>query len=359
MGSMVPDSQVCRRSPLPAITASLLAMSALMIGALIPKPAFAATLPVLRTAAQFAVLAGSTVTNTGNTVVTGDLGLHPGTSVTGFPPGSVLGTQHVADAVAGQAKSDLMAAYMDAAAQPATSDLTGQDLGGMTLTPGVYRFASSAQLTGTLTLDGQNDPNAVFIFQMGSTLTTATSSHVVLANGAMARGVFWQVGSSATIGTGTALQGNLMALASITMVTGASIVTGRAMALNAAVTLDTNRITRPALLCGTDPSDICRTPTVTVIRGSSADPSVVGQPVTFTARVVTTPPSPTLTGAVTFRDGETVLGTVRIGAGSVARLTTWVLAVGDHPITATYSGNATFEPSTSHPFFQTVLLAYA
>jgi hypothetical protein len=350
-------SRVGRRSPVPAIVTSLLAFAAVMIAALAPRPALAATLPSLGTAGDFAVLAGSTVTNTGATVVTGDLGLSPGTSVTGFPPGTVAGTQHVADPVAAQAKIDLMAAYQNAATQPATSELTGQDLGGMTLTPGVYRFASSAQLTGTLTLDGQSNSAAVFIFQMGSTLTTATGSRVVLTNGAQASGVFWQVGSSATIGTGTALQGTLMATASITMVTGASIVNGRALALNAAVTLDTNQITRPTPPCGADPSQVCRIPTVTAITASSVNPSVLGQPVTFTATVATSTNAGALTGGVMFRDGSTRLGTIPLGAARTARFSTPDLTVGDHSITAAYTGSTTFGPSRSHPFFQTVLAA--
>ena len=138
---------------------------------------------VLGTAANFAVLAGSTVTNTGPTVLTGGLGVSPGTAVTGFPPGAVTGgTIHAADAVAAQAQTDLTTAYTTAAGLTPTADLTGQDLGGLTLTPGVYHFASSAQLTGTLTLDSLGDPNAEFVFQIGSTLTTASNSHVVEIN---------------------------------------------------------------------------------------------------------------------------------------------------------------------------------
>jgi hypothetical protein len=348
-------SQLARRLPVRAITASLLAIGALLIGPFAPRSTLAATLPSLGTAANFAVLAGSTITNTGPTVITGDLGLSPGTSVTGFPPGTVIGTQQIANAVADRAKTDLTAAYIDAEMQPPTANLTGQDLGGMVLTPGVYHFASSAGLTGTLTLDGQNNPQGIFIFQMGSTLTTATSSHVVLTNGASASRVFWQVGSSATLGTGTALQGNLMALASITMVTGSEIVPGRAMALNAAVTLDTNRVTRPAPECATDP---CVRPTFTAISASSADPSVAGQSITLTATVASSPATGTLTGTVTFTDGgTTILGTAALCAGDQAALPISGLAVGEHSITATYSGNATFGPSESHPFFQTVLAA--
>jgi hypothetical protein len=351
---MLLDSQADRRWPPIATLACRLAIGALVVGILITRPAFAATRPVLGTAADFAVLAGSTITNTGPTVITGDLGLSPGTSVTGFPPGTVNGTQHIADAVAEQAKRDLVTAYTDAQKQPATADLTGQDLGGKTLTPGVYRFASSAELTGTLTLDGQNDPNAVFIFQMGSTLTTATGARVVLANGALASGVFWQVGSSATIGTGTSLQGNLMALASITMVTGSSIVTGRAMALNAAVTLDTNKITWPAPSCGAG-TGACGTPTVTAISSSSADPSVAGQPVTLTATVAASPPAGAVTGDVTFSDGGIRLAAVPLNGSRQASFTPTALAVGEHSITASYSGSASFAPSSSRPFFQTVL----
>jgi hypothetical protein len=354
---MVFDGRVDRGSPQPAIKACLVAFGVLMIGVITPRTAFAATVPGLGTAGNFAVMGASTVTNTGDTVVTGDLGLSPGTSVTGFPPGTVVGTQHVADAVASQARTDLTAAYDAAAAQPATAVLSGQDLGGKTLTPGVYRFASSAQLTGTLTLDGQSNPEAAFIFQMGSTLTTATASQVVLTNGALASGVFWQVGSSATIGTGTALQGTVMALASITMVTGASILTGRALALNAAVTLDTNHITRPTPPCGADPLHACRIPTVTAVMGSSADPSTVGQAVTFTARVATRQASGALTGTVTFRDGPTHLGEVPVSPDRLASFTTSDLTVGDHRITAAYSGDIHFVSSRSHSFFQIVFPA--
>jgi hypothetical protein len=227
--------------------ASLLLVSTAVIAGVWPATAFAATQPRLGTALNFAALAGSTITNTGPTVITGNLGLHPGTAVTGFPPGSVTGVQHVTDAVALQAQNDLVTAYTDAATSPSTSDLTGKDLGGKNLTPGVYTFSSSAQLTGPLTLSG----NGVFIFRIGSTLTTASNATVLLRNGAQACAVYWQVGSSATLGSATQFQGNLMALTSITMVTGANILTGRALARNGALTLDTNRITPPAGTCST------------------------------------------------------------------------------------------------------------
>jgi len=200
---------------------------------------------------SFAVLGGSAVTNTATpTIVNGNLGVSPGSAVTGFPPGIVTGgTIHAADAVAAQAQSDLTTTYVNLANEACGTDLTGQDLGGKTLTPGVYCFSTSAQLTGALTLDAQGNPNAVFIFQIGSTLTTASSAVVRLTNGAQACAVFWQVGSSATLGTATHFQGNLMALTSITLTTGANILTGRALARNGALTLHSNRITPPVGAC--------------------------------------------------------------------------------------------------------------
>lgn len=222
------------RRPL-ILALALLTTLALAIGAQ------AATAPSLGTASGFAVLAGSTVTSTGATVVSGDLGVSPGTAVTGFLPGVVVGTIHAGDAVAAQAASDATVAYNNLAGQACNTNLSGQDLGGLTLTPGVYCFSSSAQLTGTLTLDGQGDPNAVFVFQIGSTLTTASGSSVALLNGANACTTFFQVGSSATLGSGTAFAGNILALASITLTSGASL-SGRALALTGAVSLASNRV---------------------------------------------------------------------------------------------------------------------
>ncbi len=199
----------------------------------------AQTAPTLGTAQGFAVLGAAAVTNTGPTIINGDLGVSPGAAITGFPPGIVNGTIHAADAVAAQAHSDANTAYNSLAGQPCNTILTGQDLGGMTLVPGVYCFASSAQLSGTLTLNGQGNPNAIFIFKIGSTLTTATNSSVVFINGGTPCNVFFQVGSSATLGTGTQFSGNIFALASVTLTTTANIA-GRAIALNGAVTLDSN-----------------------------------------------------------------------------------------------------------------------
>lgn len=199
----------------------------------------------LGTAGNFAVLAGETITNTGPTTITGDVGLHPGSSVTGFDSVTLNGASHLADAVAQQAKVDLVTAYDQAAGSgPATTVAT--ELGGQTLTAGVYNSASGTfGLTGTLTLDAQGDPNAVFVFQMASTLVTASASAVNVIDGANACNVFWQVGSSATLGTGTVFKGNILALTSIALTTGASIE-GRALARNGAVTMDTNTITRAA-----------------------------------------------------------------------------------------------------------------
>jgi hypothetical protein len=198
----------------------------------------AATAPTLGTAETFIVLGGSTVTNTGSSILDGDLGVWPGLSITGFPPGTVNGTTHAGDAVAQQAQSDLVTAYNDVAGQACDTVLTGQDLGGLTLLPAVYCFSTSAQLTGTLTLDAQGDPNAVWVFQVGSTLTTATDAVVDVINGGSSCNVFWQIGSSATLGTGTELAGSILALTSITSNTSAGVF-GQLLARNGAVTLDT------------------------------------------------------------------------------------------------------------------------
>jgi type VI secretion system secreted protein VgrG len=197
----------------------------------------------LGTADAFAILAGSTVTNTGATIVHGNLGVSPGSAVTGFPLGILTaGAIHMADAVALQAQNDLTTAYNFAAGEVCNSNLTGQDLGGLTLTPGVYCFSSSAQLTGILTLNALGNPNSIFLFQIASALTTASNAAVSFTNGGQGDAVFWQVGSSATLGTTTAFAGNILALTSITLNTGANIQCGRASARNGTVTLDTNTV---------------------------------------------------------------------------------------------------------------------
>ena len=198
-------------------------------------------------AALFEVLAGSTVTNTGPTIITGgDVGLSPGSAVTGFPPGTLTppAAFHVTDPVAAQAQLDLTTAYLYLAGQPSSAVLPA-DMSGLTFAPGVYTNASTVQLSaGAVTLDAQGNANAIFIFQIGSTLTTIGSTQVVLAGGAQAKNVFWQVGSSATLGTNSIFMGNILALQSITLDTGATL-TGRALARNGAVTMDSNTITVP------------------------------------------------------------------------------------------------------------------
>ncbi len=200
----------------------------------------------LGAAANFVVLAGSTVANTGLTMVNGDLGLSPGSAVTGFPPGTVTGTQHVTDITAAQAQLDLTTAYNDAAGRSVGPISVSGNLGGQTLAPGLYKSTSALEISsGDLTLDAQGDANGVFIFQMASTLTTTAGRQVILSGGAKAANVFWQVGSSATLGTTSVFKGTIMANQSITLTTGATLE-GRALTSIGAVTLDSNTITLPA-----------------------------------------------------------------------------------------------------------------
>jgi Ice-binding-like len=241
----------CRPSaPRPGRTtfrAGLLVLGALS-ALIITSSAVAATATVdLGSANSFSVLAGSTVTNTGPTSMFGDLGLSPGSSVTGAP--HVLGAIHVDDAVSIGAKNDLTTAYNDAASRP-TSGSAGTDLAGQVFTPGVRSASSSLLLSsGSVTLNAQGDPNAVFIFKIGSTLITGSNTSVSLINGAQACNVFWQIGSSATLGTGTRFVGTIMALATITAKTAATIH-GRLLAGTGAVNLDTNTITTSTCAAG-------------------------------------------------------------------------------------------------------------
>ena len=200
----------------------------------------------LGAAASFAVLAGTTVTSIGGTTVNGDLGVSPGTAVTGFPPGTVVnGAIHAGDATAAAAESALTTAYNDAASRSVNPQSVSGNLGGMTLTPGLYRSTSSLAISsGNLTLDAQGNPNAVFIFQMASTLITSSGLQVILSGGANAANIFWQVGSSATLGSGSVFEGNILALTSITVATGATL-NGRALAEGGQVSLDTSSITAP------------------------------------------------------------------------------------------------------------------
>ncbi|MFA4928449.1 MAG: ice-binding family protein [Patulibacter sp.] len=242
--SKFPVTRVPGRLPPESIRARIgiaLALVALLLTVVGAATARAATVG-LGTADGFSVLGGSAVTNTGPTVLSGDLGVGPGSAITGFPPGIVGGAVHQNDAVAIQAQADLTTAYDDAAGRSSTASVAG-DLAGSTLVPGVYSSASSLGLSGDLTLDAGGDPDAVFVFQAGSTLTAASGSRVLLIGGAQACNVFWQVGSSATIGSASAFTGNVLALTSISLTTGATL-DGRALARNGAVTLDTNVISR-------------------------------------------------------------------------------------------------------------------
>jgi hypothetical protein len=268
-----------------------------------PATALAATQPRLATATSFAVLAGAGITNTGTTTITGDVGTFPTTSETGFASVTIAGTNHAGDAVTQGAKNDLVTAYTDAANQtPCTtlSTLTGQNL-----TPGTYCFSSSAGLTGPLTLSGFG----VYVFQIGSALTTASGSSVLLTNNAQACGVWWQITSSATFGTGSSFQGTVMALTSITMTTGATLI-GRALARNGAVTLDTNTITVPTANCTGLP-----------VTGAAPSPSPTPA-ATPGATPTSTPAAAVLPGSTgvppEMRGGLPWLLLMAVGAGSVA-----------------------------------------
>ncbi|MFI5285914.1 MAG: ice-binding family protein [Candidatus Dormibacteria bacterium] len=249
--------------------------------AILPNTALAALArPRLLSAANFTVMAASAITNTGSTVITGNLAISPNkaSSVTGFPPGVVTGAKNEDDAVAIRAQTDLITTYNDAAHATPFKNMSGVNLGGKTLTPGVYHFSSSAQLTGTLTLNGENRTGSLFIFQIGSTLTTASRSRVALIGRANACNVFWQVTSSATLGTGTSFQGNLIALTSITLTTGATIGVGgglnggRALARNGALTLDSNVIRPPTGVCTSSSTTTATTTTSTSTPSTGAAP---------------------------------------------------------------------------------------
>lgn len=203
-----------------------------------------ATVP-LAGASTLALLAGSAISNTGGTTVTGDIGLSPGSSIGGFPPGILVGTMHINDAIATQAKLDLTAAYNDAAGRTATDIVTlSGNLGGLTLTPGLYKSTSSLAISsGDLTFDAKGNPNAVFIIQIASTLTTTSGRKVILSGGALASNIFWQVGSSATLGTTSVFKGTILAMQSITFNTGATL-DGRALARTGAVIMAGNTIVR-------------------------------------------------------------------------------------------------------------------
>ncbi len=246
---------------------------------LVAIPIAAKAAPVsLATAQPFVVLGGAGVTNTGPSVLNGDLGISPGTSLSGFgAPAVVNGATHANDAVAAQAQADLTTGYDVAAGQPIPpgNDLTGVDLGGLTLSPGAYGYSTSAQLTGQLTLDAHGDPSAQFVFVIGSTLTTASASSVVLTNGASPCNVFWKIGSSATLGTGTAFEGNVMALTSISLNSGVTVL-GRVLARSGAVTLINDVLTAPQCATETTPTPTETTTPPAVGNGGAAPVTKTG-----------------------------------------------------------------------------------
>ena len=272
----------------------------------------------LASSARYAVLAGDTVTNTGNSVLGGSLGVAPGTAITGFPPGLVLppGTTDSANAAAGQAKADLTAAYVDAAGRPVDATTTA-DLANLVLQGGVYSGPSKSplSLTGPLVLDGAGNVDSVFIFQTDSTLITASGSTVTLVNGAQACNVFWQVGSSATLGTGSVFAGNILALTSIS-VTNSVLVRGRALARNGAVTLDNDTFTDAScapLSQGTTTTSAAPSSTATTVAAATTATTVPGTTGTSApGTTATTSPATTATttpGGTTRRLTQTGLAT--------------------------------------------------
>ncbi len=264
--------------------------------------AAAAEAPVaLGSASTFGVLAGTTVTNviSVGTTITGDVGTSPGTAITGFPPGIIIGNLYAGGPVAAAAEADLVIAYDNAAGRNTAPVSVSGNLGGMTLFPGLYKSTSSLEVSsGDLTLDAQGDPTAVFIFQMASTLTTTNGRQVFLIGGAQAGNVFWQVGSSATLGTTSVFKGNILAAASITITQGASLE-GRALAINGAVTLDANSVTIPIIV---EPSPTpTESPTPSPTESPTPSPSLTASPTESpTPSPTESPtPSPSLTASPT------------------------------------------------------------
>jgi Ice-binding-like len=298
------------------------------------SPAFAAATAInLGAATPYAVIAGTTITNTGSTVITGNIGLSPGTSITGFPPGLVSGTTGAANATSLAAQTSAIAAYGVAAGATPFTTVAGGNIGGTTLSPGVYEAASAMQLTGPVTLNAGGDASAVFIFQAGSTLTTASGASVVLEGGAQACNVFWQVGSSATLGSTTSFVGTILALASVTLNSGAS-VNGRLLAQTGAVTLNDNIITVPtcAATSGTTTTTAATTTATTRPVTTTTKPAgAVVHPVTkkgHKGTTTTTTPGSTVTivpvGAPSTGEGGTAgsgfspLGLIGLGAITIA-----------------------------------------
>lgn len=283
-----PSTRLSRIIPLGAGLA-LLVSGALAFTFAAPSAQAIGTTINLGTATSYAVLGGQSVTNTGNSTLSDSLGVYPGTSIIGFPPGIVGGSIHQTDANAQQAQSDLTTAYNAAAGQAPDAQVTG-DLGGRTLAAGVYQATSSLNLTGTVTLDAHGDPDAVFLFQIASALVTAPNSTVSIVNGGQSCNVYWQVGSSATIDTDTTFVGTVMALTSISLNTGAT-VNGRALARNGSVTLDDNTFTRGTCTTATSTSTATGTASSPGSGGSSSASESSSPQATASAPDGSTPPS--------------------------------------------------------------------
>jgi hypothetical protein len=347
-------------SPLALGIAVIVAMAALIA---IQSRASAAASPVsLGTAGNYAVLAGTAVTNTGLSQINGSLAVSPDDALTGFPPGIITGAQDLGDAAAAQAQTDLTAAYDDAAGQTPATSVSG-DLGGQTLTPGVYNATAALGITGTLTLDAQGDPDAIFIFQLGAGLATASASQVVLTDGAQAANVFWQVSTTVTLGSGSTFAGNILALTSITAVTGA-VIQGRALVINGEVILDDNAIdgdslslTAPATLSW---SDTLNEHNQSVVDTDTSDQTytvvdTTGTDAGWTVTVEATPFTGSATGAVlpdatvfetngdpSSESGTTVPG-AQCAAGSDCTLPTPSGSIA-YPVQITVAASGTGEP---------------
>jgi len=298
----------------------------------------------LGTAAPFAVLAGVPgVTNVGPTTITGDVGVDPAASVTGFPPGTVNGTIHTADAVALQAKVDLVTAYTAAAGRTPVTAVAGGTLGGQTLVGGVYGGDALA-LTGTLTLDGQNDPNSVWVFQAASSLITASTSTVALIRGASPCNVFWQVTSSATLGSGSTFVGTIMALTSITMADSVT-VNGRALARNGTVTLINDKISNSCSAPSTG-----STKTKLTYTGSTA--AAPGASITLRATLKTSAGVAIAGKTVTFTLNG-VTGSAKTSRSGLASVVTKApTALGTYPIKIAFAGDTTHAAASTTASFR-------
>ena len=300
--------------------------------------------------ANFAVLAGSAIAGSGSSMITGDIGVSPGTSVTGFPPGILNGAIHAGDAMAAQAMADFSAGYRDAVARATGPIAVTGDIGGQTFTPGLYRSASSLAIsTADIILDAKGDGNAVFMFQIASTLTTTAGRQVILAGGARAFNVFWQVGTSATLGSNSAFKGSILADESITLNAGATL-DGRLSARTGTVTLQSNVITSPAPTVAVGGIFNAAADTRPVAAGSLA--SVFGNNLGSSLMFATSFPLPTTLGGSSFQVGQQDAPLFMTSCGQVNLQIPWESVGQAHvPVTATVGGLvSTEETATVVPF---------